>query len=845
MIFAFGSDVGCGRANNEDYFYIPKEGSKLQNVAIVADGMGGYNAGEIASKSAVESAVNYMSEYGEDYIGQNCVRSAIRSANNKIMEMVKTDIRLKGMGTTMTVAVFNENSVVIGNVGDSRAYLISKCKNKITQLTKDHSYVQMLLDNGEITIEQAFEHPYKNVITRAVGVERRVRIDTFERTMEPDDIVVLCSDGLTRFVSDEEILDNMSKDCYEGVQSLVNLAKKRGGDDNITVVAGCNKEMIFDDRYKVVRQVGSGGMAKVYCAMDMKNDGKYVSIKLLKDELLGDNNMREMFKKEANIAIKLKHKNIINAQKIVEENDSMYIVLNYIEGQNLKDYIEKYGPMEENAAINVGLQISRALRYAHNNGYIHKDVKPQNIILDKDMNAYLTDFGLATKEYDSVVSRGDLVLGSVYYFSPEHAKGDAVNMRSDIYSLGIVLYELLCGKLPFDGESTHEVIMGHIHHDPVPPNEINRNISEAISQVILKAINKDYELRYVNFNNFMADMKKALKHPDGGFVEYNHVPISMSDNSFNLRKMFVSSLVIMSMFMMLFILGYSVFNNDSDQSVFGMPNLVNMELNAAEKKLSDLGVEYRIEYYERNGVKSGIVVNQSLKENSDIPAGTTVVLGVSTNSKDTTMHNLYRVNRDDAIAFLNSVNITNVTLEYIDSELPYNFVAGQEPDTGTPLKNINSVKLYLSNNHVSTVVPNLIGLNIEKARLAADANGFTLGIVYEEKGKPQSVNRQLPIGGQMETDDLSIDVWIGERENKTVEFAHDIELTIKEDSTKVTICYEDDDGIMYYIDEFTLNLGIFQRYVRFSAPTSTPKKIHVFYNNVRQRIIENVEAMSQ
>lgn len=840
MIFAFGSDIGCGRSNNEDFFYIPKEGSQLQNIAIVADGMGGYNAGEIASREAVESVLSYMNEYNDE-IGQNCIRSAIRSANSHIMEMVKKDIRLKGMGTTITVAAFKNNSVVIGHVGDSRAYLISRENKTITQLTKDHSYVQMLLDNGEITIEQAMEHPMKNAITRAVGVERRVKIDAFERTLFPGDVVVLCTDGLFRFVSDEEIFENINNDFYEGVKKLVNLVKERGGDDNITMVAACNREYVFDNRYKVVRQIGSGGMAKVYCAMDLENDNKYVTVKLLKNELFSNTSIREMFEKEANTAIKLKHKNIISAQRLVEEKDRTYIILDYIEGQNLKDYLEKNGPMNEEAAINVGLQIARALRFAHNNGYIHKDVKPQNIIIDNEMNAYLTDFGLATKDDENPVKKGELVLGSVYYFSPEHAKGEAVNMRSDIYSLGIVLYELLCGRLPFEGDTTHEVIMGHLHQDPVSPNEYNRNISVAISQVILKAISKDCELRYVNFNSFMSDMKKALKHPDGGFVEYSHVPLTVADHSPGFRKTAFSALVIISMFGLLFLMGYAMFNDDG-QSQFGMPNLVNMELHDAERELEEMGIEYRIEYYERNDLESGRILNQSIVANTEIPDGSTVVLGVSTNSKDRAMPNMYRMKKDDAVAFLNNVSITNVNLEYIDSDLPFDFVVAQEPKENTSLMNVKTVKLYLSNNHVTTNVPNLIGMDINMAAKVADESGFNLGIVYEEPGKAQTINKQLPIDGEKQVDDLSIDVWIGERENKTVKFMHTLELTVKEDGTKVMVCYEDD-GILYYVNEFTMDIGIHRQGIAFNAPTNEPKKLYVYFNNVVNSTVENVEAV--
>lgn len=839
MIFAFDSDVGCKRSKNEDCYFVPSESAKLQNVGIVADGMGGYNAGEVASRTAVDSVVSYLSEYDGD-ISLNGIRSAIRCANGKIMDMVKSDIRLKGMGTTITVAVVEQKYLLIGHVGDSRAYVISK--NGIKQITKDHSYVQMLIDSGEITLEEAYEHPYKNVITRAVGVERRVKIDTFEYPIEEGDVAVLCSDGLVKFVSDEEIYDNMKGDLFEGVSKLISLAKSRGGDDNITVVAVWNKDIILDNRYKLIRQIGSGGMSQVFCAMDMEDENKYVSIKLLKKELFSDENIRNMFKKEAKIAIKLKHKNIISAKRIVEEADKMYIVLDYVEGENLKDYMEKHGSIDENTAINIALQIARALRFAHNNGYIHKDVKPQNVIIDENMNAYLTDFGLASKQDEGSDKKGDLVLGSVYYFSPEHAKGEAVNMRSDIYSLGIVLYEMLTGDLPFKGESTHEVIMGHIHKEPVSPNEYNRNISVAISQVILKAIDKDCSMRYVNFNSFMADMKKAQKHPGGGFVEYKPVPISHNTSTFKWTKIAVSFAVIGAMFSFLFIFSYFAFENNPSHENYGMPNLVNMSMKDAIARLEEMGVKYTIEYYENDTSPNGRVLEQSVRENVDIPVNTPVVIGVAINSKDNQMPDFYRINRNDAVAFLNSANITNVNVEYVDSDLPYNFVVSQTPSAGKSLRNVKESKLYVSNNHTDMQVPQLVGQDLYQAKEMAEQNGFTLGIVYEENGKDLVINKQLPVYGAQIVDDLSIDVWIGRNYNKNVPFSTALNLVVKDDATKIIVCYEEDDGILYYVDEFSLDTGIYQRNIRFYGLNNNPKKVHIFYNNVRQRIVENVEA---
>lgn len=233
MRSAYGTDVGKKRKNNEDALYVCDDESSI-NYFIVADGMGGHNAGEVASKNAIKEVAEFLNIQNE--ISQDTVLKAIEKANADIYEMSKTDKKLNGMGTTIVLAVADDENILIAHVGDSRAYLISD--NNITRLTTDHSWVQELINSGTLTQSEAKDHPQKNVITRAIGISGDVKTDLLLRGWKEKDILLLCTDGLNTLVEDNEILEIIknSSDLDKMVFKLIDLANTRGGNDNITVV---------------------------------------------------------------------------------------------------------------------------------------------------------------------------------------------------------------------------------------------------------------------------------------------------------------------------------------------------------------------------------------------------------------------------------------------------------------------------------------------------------------------------------------------------------------------------------------------------------------------------------
>ena len=270
--------------------------------------------------------------------------------------------------------------------------------------------------------------------------------------------------------------------------------------------------MYLQDRYEILEKIGSGGMADVYKAM-CHTLNRLVAIKVLKDEFSSNESFVNRFKLEAQAAARLTHPNIVNVFDVVDEGDIHYIVMELIEGITLKSYIAKKGRLEAKETIGIAIQMAQGMSAAHQHNIIHRDIKPQNIIVSKDGKVKVADFGIARAASSNTQELR--AVGSVHYISPEQARGEAVDARSDIYSLGITMFEMVTGRLPFDGESTVSVAMAHLENPITPPKECNPNIPENLEQIILKCTEKRPEDRYASAEEVIADLRRALIHPSG------------------------------------------------------------------------------------------------------------------------------------------------------------------------------------------------------------------------------------------------------------------------------------------------------------------------------------------
>ena len=279
------------------------------------------------------------------------------------------------------------------------------------------------------------------------------------------------------------------------------------------------KGKLLGERYEIIEKIGSGGMATVYKAKD-KILKRFVAVKILRDEFTTDEEFIKRFEGEAQSAAKLTHPNIVSIFDVGVDGNSHYIVMELIKGKTLKEIIvEEEGPLPWKWSVNVAIQIASALEMAHRNSIIHRDIKPHNIIITEDGIAKVTDFGIAKAVSNSTITAFGTTIGSVHYFSPEHARGGFTDVKSDIYSLGVVMYEMVTGQVPFDADTPVSVALKHMQEQPKIPKELNENLPVAVNSIIMKALKKDPNLRYETATNMLEDLNEALKNPNGNFVE--------------------------------------------------------------------------------------------------------------------------------------------------------------------------------------------------------------------------------------------------------------------------------------------------------------------------------------
>ena len=277
---------------------------------------------------------------------------------------------------------------------------------------------------------------------------------------------------------------------------------------------------IIAERYEILGKIGTGGMADVYKAKDHKLN-RFVAVKVLKPEFREDTTFIRKFRSEAQAAAVLTHPNIVNVFDVGDDNGVYYIVMELIEGITLKEYISKKGKLSVKEATSIAIQVSMGLEAAHSHGIVHRDVKPQNIIISMDGKVKVTDFGIARAASSNTISSN--VMGSVHYSSPEQVRGGYSDEKSDIYSLGITMYEMVTGKVPFDGDTTVAIAIKHLQEEMVPPSVYTEELPHSLEQIILKCTQKSVDRRYQNMEDVIADLKHSLIDPQGDFVTLTSV----------------------------------------------------------------------------------------------------------------------------------------------------------------------------------------------------------------------------------------------------------------------------------------------------------------------------------
>lgn len=468
------------------------------------------------------------------------------------------------------------------------------------------------------------------------------------------------------------------------------------------------KGMFISDRYEIIEKVGSGGMSDVYKAKCHKLN-RFVAIKVLKSEFSEDKSFVSKFKVEAQSAAGLAHPNIVNVYDVGDDNGIYYIVMELIEGITLKKYIEKKGNIPVKEAVSIAIQVAQGIEAAHNNHIIHRDIKPQNIIISREGKVKVTDFGIARAASTNTISGN--AMGSVHYISPEQAKGGYIDEKSDIYSLGITIYEMVTGTVPFEGESTVSVALQHLNTEVPNPRLIISDIPVSVEMIIEKCTQKKPERRYLKVAALIADLKKSLVTPDEDFVKM--IPVSnggttvvLNDNDVSLLKekendetkeekdeLLISDddlfgenddidAVNPKMDKLITILGFSIgiiviilviliatsqFGNcnpssteektttsvEDESSISSkqtyVPDLVGMTEEEAQSALNESALGFKVASRESsNTVEKGSVISQSKEAGSVVDKNTTIELVVSDGPKDVTVPDVTGLNKDDA-----------------------------------------------------------------------------------------------------------------------------------------------------------------------------------------------------
>lgn len=517
---------------------------------------------------------------------------------------------------------------------------------------------------------------------------------------------------------------------------------------------------ILAGRYELIEKIGEGGMAVVYKAK-CRLLNRYVAIKILKPEFVKDAKFIESFRRESQAAASLSHPNIVNVYDVGKEGNIYYIVMELVEGEVLSDIIKREGALKPQRALSITKQIASALSMAHKNHIIHRDVKPHNILITVDGTAKITDFGIAKAVNSAtIVNNTNTIMGSVHYFSPEQARGGYVDERSDIYSLGIVLYEMLTGKVPYDADNPVTVAVMHINNDIQPPTLINPLIPYGLEAIVMKATEKFQTNRYknademlkaldgidlrVNFDEGTGQKITAEEKEESGMAVKNDKRPNKIKRKFKLNKIKVAAIVlalILAIPASQFAL--ALVNGNFSTKEVKVPNLIGMTISEAKLALDKYDLKYVVDAELYNAKFAiGQIMSQDPPAEMSVKSGNTIKVNVSKGLKEGSIPNLTNKKLDDAVFTLENYGFIQGSVTIERSDLPKDFVIRQSPTPGTPAAQGATVDLVISDGLKLAMIsmPNLVGMDIEKAKHEITKAGLVLGEISYEYSSVYALN---------------------------------------------------------------------------------------------------------
>lgn len=528
-------------------------------------------------------------------------------------------------------------------------------------------------------------------------------------------------------------------------------------------------------RYEILEIVGNGGMATVYKAKcNLLN--RYVAVKVLKETLKSDEEVVRRFITESRAAASMSHHNIVSVYDVGETDDGLnYIVMEYVDGMTLKKYIKQNGRLEWREACEFAYQIARALECAHSHGIVHRDIKPHNIILTSDHTIKVTDFGIArTTTSDTIkMSGSNDVFGSVQYISPEQARGGYVDARSDIYSLGVVLYEMLSGRLPFDGDNAVSIALKKLEREADDIRDAADDIPDEVADIVMKAIAKEQYKRYQNAADMALDLREILDESNEKITSSRRKKTSEKKGKKGGNKKIAVFAVILAC--VLGIASYIYFSGGIKE--YEVPSLMDMTLEEAIAEAEKAGFkidEDKITYVVSDEFEEGKVMKQTPGANTYVRRHKpiTVVISSGLGTGDIEVPNVIGLDYAKATSELRKLNLKYKKIEE-DSDKPFNEVVNQTPKSGTSVTENYTVLLHVSNGQAEPTesptpepegitVPKLTGTTLENAEILIKNAGFKKGnISRESSDKPAgTVISQSPKAGSESPRDSYIDLVI-------------------------------------------------------------------------------------
>lgn len=536
-------------------------------------------------------------------------------------------------------------------------------------------------------------------------------------------------------------------------------------------------ETIVDGRYRVLHRVGSGGMAEVYCAQDLQL-GRKVALKVLYRRFAEDGEFVERFRREASSAAGLQHQHVVSVYDRGEYDDTYYIAMEYLDGRSLKTIIRDEAPLDPDRAIDFAIQILRAARFAHRRGIIHRDFKPQNVIVDDEGRAKVTDFGIARAGASDMTQTGS-IMGTAQYLSPEQAQGEPVSAASDLYSIGIVLYELLTGRVPFEGESAVTIALKQVNERPTPPSAFNPAVGPELETVVMRALEKHPSLRFQDADEFIAALQAAggdaptqmtavapppvvplnpatAVEPAEAYA-YPSEPLPPREPRDGGRWWWwvLALLLVVGAI----VAGFLIFGGGKKVEV---PLVVGTDQARAETILHQRGFSTDVTPRNSDSVPKGQVIGQDPGGNTKAEKGSTVTLTVSDGPSQVEVPELVGLTEKSAIGRLTKAGLKSETTNASSTDVEKGRVISASPDQGEQAPKGATVTLTVSSGPEQVELPDVTKQSYDEAKSQLEAAGFKVTRKDQETADedPGTVIGENPAGGTQQPEGTSVQLTV-------------------------------------------------------------------------------------